>query len=110
MLLNNTKLDTNRFFPEVFQVVPTDDYKVYAYMNDGSVHLYDAKHLLNDKGFAKYLNDINFFKNKIKVIGYTIAWDIASNRDEYKCIDIDPFEVFNSPVVDDPLEKKASLK
>lgn len=105
MLLNNTKLDTRRFFPEVLQVIPTDDYKVYAYMNDGSVHLYDAKPLINGNGtYSKLLRDINFFKNKITVIGYTIAWDIAGNRDEFKCIDVDPFDVFNSPVVSDPLE------
>ncbi len=103
MLLKNSKLDSKRFFPEVFQVVPSDDYKVYAYMNDGSVHLYDAKPLLESKAFAKYLKDINFFKNNITVIGYTIAWDTTGNRDEYKCIDVDPFDVFNSPVVTDPL-------
>ena len=107
MLLKNTKLDTSRFFPEVLQVVPTDDYKVYAYMNDGSVHLYDAKPLLNGDGTnSKLLRNIDFFKNNITVIGHSIAWDTTGDRDEYRCIDVDPFDVFNSPVVEDPLEMK----
>ena len=33
------KLDKSKFWPKVLQVVPTDDYKVYAYFNDGSVRL-----------------------------------------------------------------------
>ena len=106
MLLENSKLDTSRFFPEVFQVVPTDDFKVYAYMNDGSVHLYDAKSLLDGDGTnSKLLKNIDFFKSKITVIGHTIAWDTTGDKDEYKCIDVDPFDVFNSPVVEDPLEQ-----
>lgn len=28
--------------PEVIQVIPTDDYKVYVYMDDNTVRLYDA--------------------------------------------------------------------
>ena len=47
---------------------------------------------------------IDFFKNKITVIGHSIAWDTTGDRDEHKCIDVDPFDVFNSPVVKDPLE------
>ena len=105
MLIENTKLDTSRFFPQVLQAVPTDDYKVYAYFNDGSIHLYDVKHLIKkDSIFAPLLN-IKVFKEKITVIGYTVAWDLEGNRDESKCLDIDPFVIFNSPTVKDPLEK-----
>ncbi len=105
MLLKNTQLDTQRFFPEVVQVIPTDNYEIYAYMNDGSIHLYDAKYLIKDQSFTKHIPDIKTFKEKLTVIGYTIAWDIAGDRNEYNCIDIDPFEIFNSPVVKDPLEQ-----
>lgn len=104
MLIENTELERVRFFPEVLQVVPTDDFKVYAYMNDGSIHLYDAKPMIERGGVFSPLADIKTFKEKITVIGYTIAWDLEGNRDEYKCIDIDPFLVFNSPKVEDPLE------
>ncbi|MBP5468726.1 MAG: DUF2442 domain-containing protein [Candidatus Riflebacteria bacterium] len=104
MLLKNTKLDRSRFFPEVLQVVPTDDFKVYAYMNDGSVHLYDVKPLMNSGLFLEKLSDIKVFKEKITVIGHTIAWDLIGNRDEQNCIDIDPFDVFNSDIVPDPFE------
>lgn len=53
--------------------------------------------------------DENIFKEKLTVLNNTIAWDIAGNRDEYKCIDIDPFEVFESPIVDDMPENIAYL-
>ncbi len=33
-----------------------------------------------------------------------VAWDINGNRNEYECIDIDPFYVFQSPVVKDITE------
>ena len=31
---------------EVIQVIPTDDYKVYVYMDDNTVRLYDAAPLI----------------------------------------------------------------
>jgi len=37
---NIGKLDKRHFFPQVLHVLPTDDFEVYAYMNDGSVRLY----------------------------------------------------------------------
>ena len=36
-------LDTRFFYPEVFQVVVGKNFTVYAYMNDGSVRLFNAK-------------------------------------------------------------------
>jgi hypothetical protein len=90
-------------FPQVLQVVPTDDYKVYAYMNDGSVHLYDAGPLIREGTVFEPLADIAVFKSAATVINDTVAWDFAGNRDETRCIDIDPFAVQNSPKVNDPL-------
>jgi len=43
-----TKFDKNNFWPKVLQVLPTDNFEVYAYLNDGSVRLYDAKPLLKE--------------------------------------------------------------
>lgn len=35
----------------------------------------------------------------------TVAWDVAGNRDETKCIDLDPINIFKTaPIVSDPLE------
>ena len=47
------------------------------------------------------LKDNDRFRNALTVIGNTVAWDLIGNRDEYNCIDIDPFYVFDSPIVTD---------
>ena len=41
------------------------------------------------------------FKNTLTVLNGTVAWDIAGNRNEYECIDIDPMTIFECPVVPD---------
>ncbi|MDR0875103.1 MAG: DUF2442 domain-containing protein [Clostridiales Family XIII bacterium] len=92
------------FFPKVLQVVPGDDYKVYAYMNDGSVRFYDPKPLIK-KGtvFEPLLNE-QIFVSALTILNDTVAWDIKGDRDPCECIDVDPFTVFSSPVATDPLE------
>ena len=30
---------------------------------------------------------------------FVLAWDIARNRNEYECIDIDPMTIFDCPIV-----------
>ncbi len=59
------------------------------------------KPLIEKGGVFEVLKDKNIFRETLTVIGYTAAWDLEGNRDESKCIDIDPFELFNSPVVPD---------
>jgi hypothetical protein len=98
------KLDTRYFSPQVLQVIPTDNFEVYAYLNDGSVRLYNVKPLLKKNTVFEPLMDIELFKKKLAVINNTIAWDMGGNRDPYKCIDIDPFTIFEKPLVKDPLE------
>jgi hypothetical protein len=104
--MNIGKLDKKHFFPHVLQVVPTDNFEVYAYMNDGSVRLYDAKPLLKKNTVFEPLMDIKTFKEKLAVINHTVAWDMGENRDPCKCIDIDPFAVFENPPVADPLAER----
>ena len=104
--MNIGKLDKKHFFPHVLQVLPTDNFEVYAYMNDGSVRLFDAKSLLHKNTVFEPLMDIKYFKEKLTVINHTIAWDMGKNRDPCKCIDIDPFTIFENPPVADPLVKK----
>ena len=94
-----------RFIPEVLQVVPGDNYTVYAYFNDGTVRHYDASELVMRSGILAQLRDRKVFVDCLTVMNGTVAWDIAGNRDETKCIDIDPFAVYASPVVKDPLEE-----
>jgi len=101
--MNIGKLDKRYFFPHVLQVLPTDNFEVYAYMNDGSVRLYDVKPLLDKNTVFEQLMDIYIFKDRLTVINNTVAWDMGGNRDPYKCIDIDPFTIFESKPVADPL-------
>ena len=53
-------------------------------------------------------NLIKESKEKITIINETVAWDLVGNRDEYQCIDLDPMELYQSPIVDDPLEEKVN--
>lgn len=101
-----SKLNFEYFYPQVLQVLPTDNFEVYAYLNDGSVRLYDVKPLLKEKTVFEPLMNIQTFKEKLTVINYTIAWDMGGNRDPYKCIDIDPLTIYEKEPVKDPLEKK----
>ena len=91
--------------PKVLQVVPTDEYCIYVYFNDGSVRLFDVKPLIKPDTVFESLKDFNFFKSKLTVINGTVAWDVGGNRDPRKCIDLDPCVIFEQPAVIDPLHK-----
>ena len=90
-----------RFYPEVYQAVAGKDYTVYAYMNDGSVRKFDVKPLIKKGGVFRKIEDKEIFKNTLTVLNGTVAWDIAGNRNIYKCIDIDPMTIFKLPAVPD---------
>lgn len=49
-----------RFIPEVLQVVPGDNYTVYAYFNDGTVRCYDASGLVMRSGILAQLRDLRY--------------------------------------------------
>lgn len=94
----------SRFMPEVLQVVPGDGYVIYAYFNDGTVRRYDAAKLAERGGIFERLKDRDFFVSALTVMNGTAAWDVAGDRDATRCIDIDPFVLYDCPVVPDPLE------
>jgi hypothetical protein len=75
-------------FHSVVQVVPTKDYMVYVYFEDGKIVCYNVRPLLGKRVF-EVLNDINVFMEKCTILNDTLAWDIEGDRDESKCIDID---------------------
>lgn len=90
------------YMPEVIQVIPTDNFKVYVYFDDGSIHLYDATYLIKN-GVFKVLQDINLFKKKCTVLNGTLAWSLDDSYDESTCLDIDPFVIYEEyPEVDEP--------
>ena len=94
MLMERTKLNTSRFFPEVFQAVDAGDFVVHAYMNDGSIRAYDVKPLLEKGGVFEPLRDPGTFSSHLTVMNGTVAWDLTGKRDPNDCIDIDPLEIF----------------
>ena len=96
-----------RFFPEVLQAVPGANYTVYAYFNDGTVRHYDVAALIAHGGVFEQLRDRTLFVDALTVMNGTVAWDVEGNRDVTKCIDLDPFVLYEAPVVKDPLEKTA---
>lgn len=96
------------FWPKVLQVVPADDYGVYAYFNDGSVRFVDAKPYIEPGTVFEPLANRDIFRDKLAVINDTVAWDMGGDRDPVKCIDLDPFVIFDSPAVADPLASKVT--
>lgn len=92
------------YFPSVIQAVAGPNQTVYAYFTDGSVRLFDAKPLIGRGGVFAALGDEEAFRDRLTVMNDTVAWDISGDRDPSKCIDLDPFSVYeNSQIVDDPL-------
>lgn len=92
------------YMPEVIQVIPADGYQVYVYFDDGSVKLFEAEELIT-KGIFKVLADIERFKEACTVLNGTLAWDLEGDYDETKCLDIDPFEIYeNCKEVEEPKE------
>jgi hypothetical protein len=92
-------------FHKVLQVVPTDDYQVYIYFEDGKIKLFDASELIK-KGVFQQLQDVELFKKFCTVLNNTLAWDLSGKFDPYNCLDLDPEELYNScPDVKEPIEK-----
>ena len=95
------------YFPEVVQALAGEDSIVYAYFSDGTIHRFDMKPLIMNGGIFLKLKDPDFFRNNLTVMNSTVAWDLSGHYDPANCIDIDPFTVYESEVVDDPLEGAA---
>ena len=76
-------------FPRIVQVMPTEEYTVYVYFEDGKIVCYDVKPLLEKEVFA-VLKEIEFFMNACTIMNDTLAWDVSGKTDASKCIDIDP--------------------
>lgn len=86
--------------PEIVQVIPTKEYTVFLYYDDGNVRLYNAKPLLNKGGIFDKLKDIEIFINTCTIMNGTLAWDIAGNYNIWECIDICPDTLLESPLVE----------
>lgn len=84
--------------PQIVQVVPFEDYTVDVYFDNGRLVRYDVRPFLAD-GVFKRIADISTFINTCTILNDTLAWDIAGNRNEYECIDIDPETLYALPDV-----------
>lgn len=80
-------------YQKIVQVVPTKEHTVYVYFEDGKIVCYDVKPFLS-KGVFTVLQDIDFFMNSCTIMNDTLAWDVTGDRDETKCIDIDPCTLY----------------
>ena len=95
--------------PSVLQVIPGDNFTVYAYFNDGSVRKADIKPLIEQGGVFSALADETFFRERLTVINGAAAWDVTGTRDATRCVDLDPCAMYeHSPVVKDPLDMGAN--
>ena len=77
------------YFPDVVQVIRFEDYTVDVYFDDGKIVRYDVTPFL-EEGIFRKLKDLQVFINACTILNGTLAWDIAGNRNEQECIDIDP--------------------
>ncbi len=85
--------------PALFQVVPTDDYKVHLYYDNGEIKLYDCSFILEEKGIFEKIKDINEFKRLCTIMNRTLAFDISETRDPTNCIDICPDTLYQNSLV-----------
>jgi hypothetical protein len=91
------------YFPVVVQAVEGDNKTIYAYFSDGHITRYDMKPLIKKGGIFSILSDDDFFSKALTVLNDTVAWDLSGCYDSTKCIDIDPFVLYEAEKVSDPL-------
>lgn len=84
-------------FPKVVQVIPTKEYSVYVYFEDGKIVCYDMSQMLEKEVFQP-LKDIDIFIDTCTVLNDTLAWDIDKSRDNTTCLDIDPDTLYELPM------------
>jgi len=84
--------------PGLFQVLPTDDFKVHLYYDNGEIKLYDCAWVLQEAGVFEKIHDIAVFKELCTIMNGTLAFDISRVRNPYDCIDICPDTIYEDSV------------
>lgn len=87
-------------FPQIVQVIPTREYSVYVYFEDGKIVLYDAAPLLEKEVFRP-LKNIDVFMRTCTILNDTLAWDLSGMRDASTCLDIDPDTLYELPYTEE---------
>lgn len=85
---------------EICQVKPAKGRKVDCYFTTGHVRRFDMSALLkpNCGPVFQPLRNRKTFLSTMTVMNGTLAFDVAGNRNEYKCVDIDPETIFQEGV------------
>ena len=92
------------FIPKVVQAVAGENYSVYVYFQDGTIHQFNAAPLIQKGGVFAPLQDADVFRDRLTVLNDTVAWDLDGTRDPCTCVDLDPCELYDScPLTEDPL-------
>jgi len=92
------------YSPQVLQVIPTQDCKVYIYFDDGTIRLYDAFELIT-KGAFKQLQIDNLFLATCTVLNDALAWTPDKSYSSETCFDLDPHVLYNSSkIIEEPLQ------
>jgi len=84
--------------PKLFQVLPTDDFKVYLYYDNGEIMQYDCAWTLLENGIFSEIHDITTFKDICTIMNGTLAFDVSRVRDPYFCIDICPDTIYEDSI------------
>ena len=91
------------YWPDVVQVIPTSDFKVYVYFDDGTIRLFDASETVKKFPFAQ-LKSPDTFMDTCTVINNTVAWALDYSYSDETCFDLDPIALYNNcPIVDEPM-------
>ncbi len=95
--------------PVLYQVVPTDNYTVYLYYDNGEVKLYDCSFIFNENGVFDKIKNIDSFKNLCTIMNHSLAFDISGQRDVSNCIDICPDTIYEDSISCDAKQQDLEL-
>ena len=79
---------------DIIQVIPTDDYKVYLYFEDGKIKLFDVKVLMDRIPFKK-LKDKNVFKDTCTVLNGNLSWSLDKSYNKRTLIYVDSLKLYS---------------
>jgi hypothetical protein len=84
--------------PNIVQVVPTKNYIVYVFFDNGIIKEYSLKEDIRKGGIFEKLKDISFFIECCTILNNTLAWDLSGKRDGTNCIDICPDTIYKDGI------------
>lgn len=84
--------------PTLYQVLPTDDFKVYLYYDNGEIKLYDCFFIFTQSGIFEKIKDKTAFKKLCTIMNRTLAFDLSEQRDPSNCLDICPDTLYHESV------------